>query len=466
MDDHFRYGGGAGQTTMPPVVMVATLLAAVAVLFLPRKYALAPILAVTFLTPFGQQILAGGFHFFAIRIIILAGALRMIWVKLSSQTALFGNGLGILDTTFCLWALFRALTFIVLFRDGAAVTNQAAFCLDAFGGYFLFRYLLQNEEDIFRAAKCLVVVATILAMCMGYEYLTRVNVFNIFRDVPIVPWIREGRVRAQAVFANSITAGSFGATTLPLFFWLWKSGKARAQGAIGLLAATTIVMCSVAGTPATTFLASIGALSLWPIRKRMIELRWGLVVTLLCLALVMKAPVWFVIAHVDFVGGAHAWDRAALIDQFVRHFSDWWLLGTAGSASWGADTWDACNQFVAEGTEGGLVSLILFILILSRGFGMIGRARKAVEGDRRQEWFLWCLGCSFFAHVMTFWGIDYFDQMSVWWYATLAMIPAATAAYAGVIASPPQKSEVDLEGTASTYIIESASGKADNEFGY
>ena len=148
---------------------------------------------------------------------------------------------------------------------------------------------------------------------------------------------------------------------------------------------------------------------------------------MLGLALVMKAPVWFIIARVDFIGG-HGWDRAALIDAAVRHFSDWWLLGTKSNASWGADTWDACNEFVYEATSGGLATFILFVAMLSRAFGMIGKARKRVEGSRQQEWFFWCVGAALYAHVMGFWGIDYFDVIRTWWYIFLAMIPAATLA--------------------------------------
>ena len=235
--------------------------------------------------------------------------------------------------------------------------------------------------------QALAVAATVLGICMGYEYLTRVNVFSYISSYTIVPWVRDGRVRAQGIFSNSITAGVFGATLLPLFFWLWKSGKAKLLGMMGLAASGTIAVTSMASTGVMAFLAGILALCLWPIRKHMRKVRWGIVFTVLALALVMRAPVWFIIARVDFIGG-HGWDRAALIDAAVRHFSDWWLLGTKSNASWGADTWDACNEFVYEATSGGLATFILFVALLSRAFGMIGKARKRVEGSRHRMVFL------------------------------------------------------------------------------
>jgi MFS family permease len=264
---------------------------------------------------------------------------------------------------------------------------------------------------------------------MFFEHLTRVNLFSYVNGYAIIPWIRNGMVRAQGVSANSITAGAIGATLLPLFFWLWKSGKAKLWGAIGLAASTVISLASLASTPITGFLAGIMALCLWPIRRHMQEIRWGIVLGVLGLAIVMKAPVWFVITRFNIAGG-ESWDRAYLIDQTVRHFSDWWLWGTKDNASWGDFTWDQCNQFAAEGLQGGLATLVLFLLLLRRGFGRIGQCRKLVEGDR-QEWLFWCLGATLFAHVIVFLGVDYFDQTHTLWFVFLAMISASTSSLLG-----------------------------------
>ena len=39
--------------------------------------------------------------------------------------------------------------------------------------------------------------------------------------------------------------------------------------------------------------------------------------------------------------------------------------------------------------------------------GMIGIARKRIQGDRRQEWFLWCLGSALFTTVVASFGINF-----------------------------------------------------------
>ena len=151
--------------------------------------------------------------------------------------------------------------------------------------YFIFRHLLQDREDIFRLIKMFAFVAAVLGTCMSYEYLTRVDLFSYLAQHQIVPWVRDGRVRAQGPFGVSITAGIFGATLLPLFFSLWKSGEAKLWACIGLASATVVAITSMASTPITGYLGGILALCLWPIRRQMRRVRWGIVVVVLSLSL-------------------------------------------------------------------------------------------------------------------------------------------------------------------------------------
>ena len=61
----------------------------------------------------------------------------------------------------------------------------------------------------------------------------------------------------------------------------------------------------------------------------------------------MKAPVWFLISHVDLVGGSSGYHHASVIDQFIRNFFDWWLVGTYDNGSWGWDMWDSVQPVCA-----------------------------------------------------------------------------------------------------------------------
>ena len=168
---------------------------------------------------------------------------------------------------------------------------------------------------------------------------------------------------------------------------------------------------------------------------------------MLALHVAMKAPVWALIERIDLVQGSSSYHRYQLVEQFIRHAGDWWLLGTKTNGEWGIGMIDTSNAYVEQGTGGGLLTFIFFMVLIARCFGRIGTARKAVEGqDRSKEWFYWLLGVSMFAHVTAFWGIFYFDQTRVAWFALLAMISAGTYM---PLAQAAKRVSVELAGRVS-----------------
>jgi hypothetical protein len=261
---------------------------------------------------------------------------------------------------------------------------------------------------------------------MVYEQMKMVNIFGLLGGVNAVPEVREGKIRSQAVFQHSLTAGTFAATAIPLFFLLWKNGKAKTLAVVGITAATVMTVTTQTSTSLLTYAAGIVAVLLWPIRKKMKMVRTGLVAGLVALHLVMKAPVWFLIARIDLTGSSSSYHRAELIDQFINHFSSWWLIGTKDAATWGWDMWDAQNMYVSVGEAGGLAAFIGYILVISGCFSRLGIARKHAK-DKKQEWFIWLLGSALFANVVAFFGVNYFDQSRIAWFALVSMICACTA---------------------------------------
>lgn len=420
------FGGGAAETVLGPLVLVAMIVLILLIFALPRKYVIAPLMFGLILTPVGQSLYLGGAHLFVTRILILAGWLRLLALKASG--AKIWDEHPSLDKVFFCWAAIRALSFVIRHPEGGAFVNQAGFLIDDIGGFFLIRALIQDREDINRVIKVFCGIAVILAATMAYEELKGVNLYGLIGKAPVIDELRNGHVRAQGPFEHAILAGTFAATLLPLFFWLWKSGKAKAVGIVGMIAATIIPVTAQASTPVLAYGAAIFGLCFWPFRKRMRLVRWGIVGTLVGLQIVMKANVWWLIQHVDVIGGSSGWHRAELIDDFLKHFFDWWLIGTSQYASWGHMTWDLSNQYVAEGETGGLLVFILFVVMLCICFSWLGRARKSAAGDRKQEWFFWIFGVALFSHVMAYFGISYFDQTRFSWFALLAMISVATFA--------------------------------------
>jgi hypothetical protein len=418
------FGGGASSSVLHPIVLAGLIVVAVLTFLLPRKYVIVPLFLGILLTPAGQNLYIG-VHLYVYRILILLGWARLLSSKPSSGRFLPG-GFITLDKVFLVWAVYRALAVVLLFGQFGAVINQAAFLLDSLGGYFLFRALIRDDQTVQRAVRVFAVVAAVSAVVMLIELRTGRNILGSLGGIRLISDLRNGRIRAQGVFEHSILAGSFGATVLPLFLWLWKREKEMVVATVGAFSASIMVFACASSTPIAAWLGGIGAACLWPIRKNMRAVRWGIVFALIGLQLVMKAPVWYVLAHIDLAGGSSGWNRANLIDTFIRHVRDWWMIGTHDNVNWGWDMWDQCNQFVTEGETGGLVALGCFITMIVICFKKIGKARKAVGGNPRKEWLFWLLGASMFAQVTAFMGVDYFDQSIFAWYALLAIISVAT----------------------------------------
>lgn len=422
---NFRFGGGGDQTALGLPVLVGLFIAIVLILLLRRRYVIVPLMVGIFLCPPGQTFVVAGVHIFAWRVLILAGWIRLIASK-TSHTTLLSGGINNIDKAFALWAIVRGVAVVLLFWQVAAVVNSCGFAWDALGGYFLFRALIRDDEDIHRVIKTCAIITAILGVTMLYERFTGFNLYGLIGGVAIIDEVRNGSIRAKGPFEHALLAGSFAVTLFPLFFWLWKSRKSRLLAITGMAASSVIPFTTACSTPVLAYVGAIIGLCLWPCRKQMRLFRWGIVATLVGLQIVMKADVWWAIQHIDIITGSSSWHRAQIIDLFIRHFSDWWLIGTKSSASWGHETWDAANQYVAEGQNAGLATLLCFLAMIRMSFGRIGSARKVVEGNRRKEWFFWIFGVTVFSHVVAFFGVSYFDQTKFSWFALLAMISAAT----------------------------------------
>ncbi len=450
------FGGGATGSVLHPIIMVATIVAVILILVLPRKKIAAPFLFLVFLGSYGQQIYIAGIHLFVLRIIILAGLFRVAFASKNSVGSRLVGGWNTVDKAYALWVVFRVLASL-LQSGGAsgAIFYEAGMIWETLGGYILLRFLICDEEDIILTLKVFATIVVILAMTMTHEKLRGQNIFGYLGTIPMVSDNREGSIRAQGTSAHAILAGVFGVTLVPMFWWLWKSGKAKLTGILGWLASTVMMLTCASSTPLLSYLGALLGLCFWPFRKSMRVFRWGLAIVILACHLLMKAPVWFLIAHVDLLAGNSGYHRAMLIDQCVRHFRDWWLIGTDTMSTWGWDMWDLSNQFVAEADTGGLVTFICFVMVISRSFSRIGRARKLVEGDEQKEWFMWFLGVTLFTHIVGYFGISYFDQTKISWCAFLAMISAATTPILATTDTRNEHAAPRLRGSDIDYRISS-----------
>src|SRR5208282_1566239 len=383
---HLRFGGGATETLLHPLVAVWMLIAIVLILAFPRRTAIAPFLLAIFTIPVGQVVVLGSLHFTVLRILILAGLARFATSRGSSSRGKFPGGFNAVDQVVVLWTI-SVLTILSLqwMRMDALIHNLGDF-LDALGGYLVVRSLIPDREAIRRTIRVLAAVCVIQGACMINEQITHRNVFGYLGGMSLAVTVRDGKIRSEGVM-GCIYAGVFAGVLIPLFLWLWTAGKSRMAACAGIAGATAMVITPNASTSWMALGGGLVGLSFWPLRKQMRLVRWGFALALVALHLLMKAPVWALIARVDLTGSSSSDHRYHLVDATIRHFSDWWLLGYKYYNLWGWDMWDTCNQFVDVAVKGGLLTLVIFIWILSRSFSLLGKARKHVAGDQREEWF-------------------------------------------------------------------------------
>jgi hypothetical protein len=430
------FGGGATETLLHPLVAVWMLISIALFLFFPRNRAIVPFLLAFFTIPLGQVIVLGGLHFPVLRILILAGLARVIANWGMSSEGRFPGGFNGLDAVVVLWIVWALVAGSLQWVQLPAIIKFVGDFLDSLGGYVVVRFLIPDREALRRTVKVLALVCVIQGVCMMSEQFTHQNVFAFLgANSPIV---REGHLRSEGVL-GSIQSGTFGGVLIPLFIWLWTERKSAMAATAGLAGATAMAFASYTSTSWLAYGAALLGLAFWPLRKQMRLVRSGIVAMLAGLHLVMHGPVWSLIEHIDITGGSSSYHRYMLVDNCIRHFSNWWLIGYKDYGSWGFDMWDLCNQFVAVALTGGLIGLVLFIMIYSRSFSAIGNARKQLSGDAHHEWLFWCLGATLFANVVASFGINYMIQLQMLLFPLLACVSIAAFKMEGAMAEIPRQ---------------------------
>jgi hypothetical protein len=428
--ENLRFGGGASGTIFNPAVAAVLILAGVLICVLPQKKVIVPFLLAFILIPIDQILVVAGVHFPSLRIVILFGMIRIFVIKGRGQWNVFSGGLNGVDKALILLSIVTAVDGVLLFQTGQALTYQLGEIYTALGTYFVLRCLLRDHEDVVRAIRVLAFVVIVVGGVMVVEQVmkgwnpyallggARAGAFASGMD-------RDGKIRSMGSFSQPILAGTFAAAVLPLFFGLWLTEKRhRLSAAMGIVGASVMVIACNSSTPLMGLLAGLLGLFLWPIRGMTRIIRWGIVSVLVLLQIVMKAPVYNLITRLDISGSSY--HRYELIDQSVRHFWGWWLIGTANNASWGWDMFDTADQYVQTAISGGLLGLILFIALFVYGFKYLGRARRAAT-DKKRALFFWALTSALLAYSVAFFGISLWDQSVVLWYALLAFVGAVAA---------------------------------------
>jgi hypothetical protein len=394
------------------------LMMGVLMLSLPRRHALFPVVAMICYMTMGQRLLIFGLNFTLIRLLMLFGFLRLV-LHGEFQT----SPLNRIDRVLVWWVVASIVTYTCLWKSQEAFVNRLGLAYDALGLYVLFRMLVRDLTDMQWVVRQFAWLVIPLALCMLFEKKTGYNPFSVLGGVSPETMVREGVLRCQGPFMHPILAGAFASALLPLFIGLWQLQAHRVLACAASLSAILIIWAAASSGPLLALTAGAIGLWLWRLRGHMRAVRWLLSLTVLGLHFVMQAPVWFLIARAGVFGGSTGYHRAILIDRAIQHFPDWWLIGTYSTSDWGYYMFDVTNQYVLIAVQGGLLTLILFVAIIARCFGGVGRAVHDWADDHlKEKKFVWALGASLLVHCVNYVSVPYFDQNIVCWYLLLAMI--------------------------------------------
>lgn len=428
----------SNRTNVDPWGLLFTVLLGFAALLLPRRWAALPLLTLACFIPAGQRIVLFSLDFSFLRILLLVYALRV----------LFRREVGTwrphpLDGLLLAWICAQTLAYTVLHGSVEALVFKLGESFDAIGYYFVFRVLVRSWKDLEYLTRGLALLTVPCLAAFLVERFTGHNLFAMFGGVPAITDVREGRLRCQGAFSHPILAGCFWAAAAPLIGALWwASARFRPMAAVGLASAGSIVLLTASSTPVAAVGVSVLGAASFLLRRHFRAGRIAAVLIMLTLHLVMKAPVWHLVARITVVGGSTGWHRFLLIDETIKHFGDWWLVGTTHTERWGPGLGDMTNQYVLEAVRGGLLGLCLFVSTIAFGFHSVGRTWRRAWPRKDRVALSWALGVSLFAQCVAFLGVSYFGQIWVLWFLVLAciasmdLVPSAAQPPADARSSP------------------------------
>lgn len=411
------------QTSLTAMGVVVLLLLGFLMLSLPRKYSVIPMVLLACFTPVGERLVIAGLDFTMLRIMVLIG-----WARIMLRRETHGFVWKPLDTCIVLWVISAAI-FYIAFRGGApaAFVRKLGTSFDILGTYFLFRMLIKNFDDTYRVVNAFVMISIPVAIIFFVEHQTGRNLFSFMGGVPEITRIRGDRLRCQGAFGHPIAAGCFWASVIPLIAALWwYNGKNfmrnRLMAIVGVTASLLVVFFCSSSTPVGALFAGIFAACFFPARHYVKHIVACACIMFAGLHLAMKGPVWSLLARIDFVGGSTSYHRYQLINQAINRIDEWWLMGCGTTGHWGHFLFDVANTYVYQAVRGGLMTIILFLLLLVAAFIAVGRLWRAVERDRRRLMLCWGLGVALVIHCTAFIALTYTHQALMIWLLVLGIV--------------------------------------------
>jgi hypothetical protein len=294
--------------------IILTVLLTIAVLIVPRKYLLLPFVVTACFIPADQRVIIMGLDFTPLRLLILAGVLR-VCVRGEIRPVRLNK----FDIVLLLWAFSGAAVYVVQWLDLRALIYRCGMLYDILGLYWLFRQSVRSWTDVRLVFTVFAVCTVIMLPFVAFEWLTGENPFAALGRVTTV--VREtGRYRCQASFPHSIILGIFWATLVPVFVGLGLTRQRKLLYWVSAAAGVFIVLATNASTPIGTLAGVVIFLALFRYRFYGRQIACGACAITIGLHVIMKAPVWHLISRIRLVSGSTGYHRYRLIDSAIRAF--------------------------------------------------------------------------------------------------------------------------------------------------
>jgi hypothetical protein len=394
-----------GETIAHPLGILLLVICAMVLMKQPRERLMLPLILFMIAIPSAQRVVIATLDFSFVRILIILLLVRMV---IRHDHRYFKQQKP--DVTLFWWMGCGIITYGLLIGNISGAITRTGYMFDTVGAYYLGRVYIQTTQDIQRIAVVLGFVAIPTLIFFLIERSTSKNMFYLFGGVPEYSMIRNGRLRCQGPFSHPIMAGVFWASLLPWLIAIWQVKTFSRSLLYGyILCILIIILNTASSTPVMAILFTILGTVMFKLRHKMPLIRKLLLLLLVTLHLVMKAPIWHLISRIDLSGGSTGWHRFNLIEQAINHIDEWWLIGSLSTGHWGWGTQDITNQYLLEGIRGGFLGMVLFIVFIRRVYLLLGEGQRQAK-TKADLWILWASGVMLFTHIMSFLAVSYFGQ--------------------------------------------------------
>ena len=270
----------------------------------------------------------------------------------------------LVDGVMIVWLLSVVLSSMVRSGSQVGLISALTYSGDCAFAYFVARREIKSIQDIDRLSKVVAFSAILVVVPAILEWSLKWNPWSMLGGIRAVPEVREGLVRAQGNSPHPILFGTQWALMFVVIGFSGNQGKPSMLKKIGLLASFALAFMSFSSTSWSVLVVVAMLLPITILRN---HLRWILAaffLSLIPLHFMMNGPVWGLFARVNVFSGSTGWHRFSLIDNAIKNFSEWGLIGTNSTAHWGWGMWDCTNTILLNGLRGGLIGMLAFLLIL------------------------------------------------------------------------------------------------------